>query len=120
MKDAEKTKILRTIRNLFAILLTNTEIDNPQQLWKIFEKISEDFLQIERTINDSNIMINERHHEQALLYFHGTLGNLAKTLKEYNLLTSTKSTINENGANLNYYNTTEMNSRDLYYRTSPY
>lgn len=120
MKDAERTKLPRTIRDLFAILLTNIEINSPWQLWNLFKnKISEDFLQIvRRTINDSNIMINERHHEETFCSSMAHLETWSKPLKNITCWHQQKVQLIKMVLIWNYcmnYNTTETNSMNLYY-----
>ena len=87
MEDAERTRLPSAMRDLFVVLLTNTDVNNPRQLWdRVKNSMSEDYLQRERrTISDPNIMIDERHHDQALLYIQDKLENYNKTLEDFDL-----------------------------------
>ncbi|XP_078251661.1 uncharacterized protein LOC144591268 isoform X1 [Rhinoraja longicauda] len=87
MEDAEKTKLPGAIRDLFVVLLMNDEVNNPRQLWDRFKNsMSENFLEKESTLSShQNIMIDERHHDQALLYIQDKLANYNKTLEYFHL-----------------------------------
>ncbi|XP_078280432.1 uncharacterized protein LOC144607444 [Rhinoraja longicauda] len=87
MEDAEKTKLPGAIRDLFVVLLMNDEVNNPRQLWDRFKNsMSENFLEKESTLSShQNIMIDERHHDQALLYIQDKLANYNKTLGYFHL-----------------------------------
>ena len=87
MEDAKRTKDPKEMRELFIVMLINMDINDPKQLWEEFKNdMSEDFLHKERTtLNNFNILINERHNEQALTYLQNKLEKLGKHLQDYNL-----------------------------------
>ena len=87
MEDAEKTRLPKSIRDLFVCLLVNTDISDVLQLWTRFrDAMSEDYLNTEkRERKDESIIIGERHHDQSLEYIEAKLNVHEKTLTDFDL-----------------------------------
>ena len=89
MEDAERTRLPKGIRDVFVVLLINSEINNLSHIWERFKDImSQDFRHLEqKAMNDFNLLINERHYDQALPYLQEKLVTFGNKLQDFNLPT---------------------------------
>ncbi|XP_055521948.1 uncharacterized protein LOC129716088 [Leucoraja erinacea] len=111
MEDAEMTRFPRAIRDLFVVLLTNTDIIDPLQLWDRFKNcMSEDYLESERRRkSDQNITIDDRHHDQALFYIQDKLENCNTTMENFSLPRPRNERMDIDGENVDLLNELNYN-----------
>ena len=94
MEDAERTQLPNAMRDLFVVLLTSSELNNPKDIWERFKNsMSQDYLHHEqRAANNPNLDVSDRHHNQTLIYLQENLTLLERSWKiliyRHNILTT--------------------------------
>lgn len=86
MEDADKTRMPRAIRDLFIVILLNTECSNPLELWERFSNsMAMDYynaMQIQ--VNNQN-MVNKNAINNTLRYINDKLCAADKSLQDFGL-----------------------------------
>ena len=87
MEDAERTKMPSAMRDLFTVILINTEIANPSELWHRFSNsMSMDYrMTMERQVINQDNLINENAIQCTLKYLEDRLTAAGKSLQDFEL-----------------------------------
>ncbi|XP_076055107.1 uncharacterized protein LOC143033489 [Oratosquilla oratoria] len=83
MEDAERTRLPRAMRDLFTIILLNTEVSNSSELWERFSNsMSMNYRNaMQKQANDQNMLINDN----TLRYIQDKLCAAGKSLQDFEL-----------------------------------